>query len=221
MVVHYAASEASALAVVSAIDSAGGRAQAVHADLSAPTGARALFAGLDAAFDGRFAGTLDVLVNNAGAFAFDSLVDTSDETFDAIFNVNVRAVFQLSREAARRMIERRWGRIVTIGSVFGEAVPSPGLGLYSATKFALRGFTRAWSRDLGPHGITVNAVQPALIQNEPFPVNGPAFDAMERFSSVGRFGRGDDVASAVAFLASDEASYINGECLTVDGGWSA
>ncbi len=137
------------------------------------------------------------------------------------FNVNVRALFQLSREAARRMTKVGWGRIITMGSVFGEAAPAPGLSMYCGTKFAVRGLTRAWSRDLGPAGITVNNVQPAVIQPEPVPTHGPAFEAMKQFTSVGRFGKPEEIAEAVAFLANPAAAFINGESLTVDGGWSA
>ena len=81
--------------------------------------------------------------------------------------------------------------------------------------------TRAWSRDVGEAGIIVNNIQPALIQTEPLPTAGPAYEAMERFSSVGRFGTPADIAGAVAFLANPNSGYINGESLTVDGGWSA
>jgi 3-oxoacyl-[acyl-carrier protein] reductase len=160
-------------------------------------------------------------VNNAGTFTFGSIAETSDEDFDRVFAINVRAPFQLAREAARRMSAAGWGRIVNVGSVFGQAAPTAGLSLYGGTKFALAGLTRAWSRDLGTAGITVNAVQPALIQAEPFPINGPAVEAKERFVSVGRFGRGSDIAEAIAYLASPQASYVNGVCLNVDGGWSA
>ena len=221
VLVHYGSDEAGALRVVDAIRSAGGHAEAARADLSTASGTAALIAQLDTAFAGRFAGALDVLVNNAGVFDAGMLVDATDESFDTLFNVNVRALFQLSREAARRMIPKNWGRIVNIGSVFGEAVPSAGLSIYSASKFAVRGLTRAWSRDLGPHGITVNNVQPALIQSDPPPTHGPAVAAMERFTSVGRFGRAEDVARAVAFLVDENASYITGESLTLDGGWNA
>lgn len=221
VLVHYHSSRPEANAVVQEIHAAGRQAEALAADLSHTDGALALLEQLDGAFGGRFAGRLDILVNNAGMFDFSSLIETTDAAFDRLFTVNVRAVFQLSREAARRMTKAGWGRIINIGSVFGEAVPGAGLGVYCGTKFAVRGLTRAWSRDLGPAGVTVNNVQPAVIQPEPVPIDGPAFEAMKRFTSVGRFGTPEEIAGAVAFLASPNAAFINGESLTVDGGWSA
>ena len=119
------------------------------------------------------------------------------------------------------MTRAGWGRIINVGSVFGEAAPVAGLSLYCATKFAVQGFTRAWSRDLGGAGITVNNVQPAVVQPEPQPTEGPTFEAMRRFTSVGRLGKPEEVAEAVAFLASPRAGFINGTSLNVDGGWGA
>ncbi len=221
VIAHYGSDRFGADAVIRAIVAAGGAAEAIGADLGERDGAAALIAQLDGTFGGRFAGRLDVLVNNAGTFAFGSLAETTDDDFDRMFAINVRAPFQLAREAARRMATTGSGRIINIGSVFGRAAPAANMSVYCGTKFALAGLTRAWSRELGPAGVTVNAVQPALIVAEPFPTGGPAFDARERFVSVGRFGRGDDVAAAVAYLASPAASYVNGTCLDVDGGWSA
>ena len=221
VIVHYHSNGEDAEAVVRDIEAGGGEAEMVRADLAHSEGPAALIDRLDAAFGGRFAHRLDVLINNAGTLDFGPLVDVSDESFDRLFNVNVRACFQLSREAARRMTQTGWGRIINMGSVFGEGTPTAGLSIYCGTKFAVRGLTRAWSRDLGPAGITVNNIQPALIQTEPLPTAGPAYEAMARFSSVGRFGSPTEVARAVAFLANPSASYINGESLTVDGGWSA
>ena len=218
---HYNSDEAGVRETIRAISGARGNAVALRANLADRSGPATLLEQIDGAFGGRFAGRLDILVNNAGTLDFGPLAEMSDEAFDTIFDVNVRAVFQLSREAARRMTKNSWGRIVNVGSVFGEAVPGPGLSLYAGSKFAVRGLTRGWSRDLGPLGITVNNVQPAVVQTQPVPTGGPAFDAMVRFTSVGRFGAPDEIASAVAFLASDDAAFINGESLTVDGGWSA
>jgi 3-oxoacyl-[acyl-carrier protein] reductase len=221
VIVHFNSSREAAQAVVRDITAMGGSAEAFGADLAHAEGPARLIEGLDASFGGRFAGRLDVLVNNAGTLEFGSLPDVSDESFDRLFNINVRACFQLSREASRRMTKTGWGRIINMGSVFGESTPAAGLSIYCGTKFALRGLTRAWSRDVGPAGITVNNIQPALIQTEPLPTEGPAYEAMERFSSVGRFGTPADIADAVAFLANPNSGYINGESLTVDGGWSA
>ena len=218
---HYGSSSEGAESVVRAIQAAGGEAEMFGADLSRHDGPAALIARLDQAFGGRFAGRLDVLVNNAGTLDFGSLADITDESFDRLFNVNVRAMFQLSREAARRMTKTGWGRIINLGSVFGAAAPAAGLSIYCGSKFAVQGLTRAWSRDLGPAGVTVNNIQPALIQTAPVPTSGPAFEAMQRFVSVGRFGQPEEIAEAVAFLASPKAGFINGESLTVDGGWSA
>ena len=221
VLVHYHSGQEGAEAVVRDIKQAGGDAEAVTANLSRHEGPPALIAQIDASFAGQFAGRLDVLVNNAGNVGLHSLPDATDEDFDELFNLNVRAVFQLSREAARRMTRAGWGRIINMGSVFGEAAFAPGLGIYCGTKFAVRGLTRGWSRDLGPVGITVNNVQPAVIQSEPVPTEGGTFDAMKKFTSVGRFGKPEEIAEAVAFLASPKAGFINGESLTVDGGWSA
>ena len=220
VLVHFNSGRERAEAVARDIREAGGQAEIVGADLSHRDGPRALIAQLDGSFGGRFAGRLDVLVNNAGFVPVGMLGDASDEEFDSCFNVNVRALFQLSREAAKRMTQSGWGRIINMGSVFGEAAPFPGLSIYGASKFAVQGFTRAWSRDLGPHDITVNNIQPAVIQDDPGP-DHPARPAMEQLASVGRFGKTDEVAEAVAFLASPKSAFVNGASLNVDGGWGA
>ena len=220
VLVHFNSGRERAEEVARDIREAGGQAEIVGADLSHRDGPKALIAQLDGAFEGRFAGRLDVLVNNAGMVPVGMLADAGDEEFDSCFNVNVRALFQLSREAAKRMTPSGWGRIINMGSVFGEAAPFPGLSIYGASKFAVQGFTRAWSRDLGPHGITVNNVQPAVIQDDAGP-DHPARPAMEQLASVGRFGKTAEVAEAVAFLASPQSAFINGANLNVDGGWGA
>jgi len=150
--VNYSASRGRAEGVANEIQKAGGRAEIVRADLSQSDGPSTLLGQIDKAFKGRFAGRLDVLVNNAGWVDFHPILEASDEAFDKQINLNVRAIFHLSREAARRMTKVGWGRIINIGSCFGEAVPLPGVGVYAGTKFAVQGFTRGWSRELGPVG---------------------------------------------------------------------
>jgi 3-oxoacyl-[acyl-carrier protein] reductase len=221
VLVHFNSNRAAAEAVVAEIQSADGIAEIIHADLGERDGAAQLITNLDSAFAGKFAGRLDILINNAGVLEIDLLTEATSESFDRLFNVNVRALFILAREAAYRMTPMGWGRIINMGSVFGEAAPFPGLSLYGGTKFAVQGLTRAWSRELGPLGITVNNIQPAVIQPDPSPVGGPAFEAMKARTSIGRFGKPDEVAELVAFLTSDKAAFIHGASLPIDGGWSA
>lgn len=218
VLVHFGSSRDRAEALVTEIRKAGGEAEVVGANLGSHDGPAALIAQIDGAFGGKFSGRLDVLVNNAGTGAFATLMDATDEDFDRQFNLNVRAVFQLSRDAARRMTKAGWGRIINIGSGLGEAVPMTGMSLYSGTKFAIRGLTKGWSRDLGATGVTVNAVQPGPIDTESNPADGPMAEALKKFTSLGRYGKPEEIARVVAFLASPKSGFINGECLTVDGG---
>jgi 3-oxoacyl-[acyl-carrier protein] reductase len=221
VLVNYSASPLRAESVVNDIRKAGGEAESVQADLGSLKGPKALIAAIDDAFDGKFTGRLDILVNNAGTVEFGPFLDSSDESYDKHFNLNVRSLIELSKDAARRMVKAGWGRIINIGSAFGEAAPLPGVTLYIATKFAVHGFTRGLSRELGSAGVTVNGVQPGPIDTELSPENGPNAEVMKKLTSVGRFGKVEEIAAAVLFLASPEAAFINGENLTVDGGWNA
>lgn len=218
VLVHYANSPDRAKAVAEEITAAGGEADIVGADLTALDGPAKLVAQLDGAFGGKFAGKLDILVNNAGMGGYGSLVDSKEEDFDAMYTLNVRSVFILAREGAKRMVPNGWGRIINIGSTLGEAVLFPNMGLYSGTKFAVRGMTKGWSRDLGPTGVTVNAVQPGSTDTDMNPADGASAEFQKAFISVGRFGTPAEIAEAVAFLAQPAAAFINGECITVDGG---
>jgi 3-oxoacyl-[acyl-carrier protein] reductase len=222
VIVNYAASPQRADKVVQAIRQAGGEAEAVGADLSHADGLKSLIANIPTAFGGRFDGRLDILVNNAGTVEFGPFLESSEQSYDKHFNLNVRALIELSKDAAARMVKAGSGRIVNIGSAFGEAAPLPGVTLYIATKFAVHGFTRGLSREVGSAGVTVNGVQPGPINTELSPDDGgPAAETMKKLTSVGRFGKPEEIAAAVAFLASPQASFINGENLTVDGGWNA
>jgi 3-oxoacyl-[acyl-carrier protein] reductase len=222
VIVHYASSAARADAVVKEIRDAGGEAEAVGANLSQSEGIKHLIGSLNGAFGGRFEGRLDILVNNAGTVEYGPFLDSSETSYDTHFNLNVRAPIELAKEAAARMVAAGWGRIINVGSAFGEAAPLPGVTLYIASKFALRGFTRGLSRELGKYGVTVNAVQPGPIDTELAPQPGTEDHAtMTKLASVGRFGKPEEIAAAVAYLASSEAGYTTGESLTVDGGWIA
>ena len=164
-------------------------------------------------------GGLDILVNNAGILRVGELKDISLADIDAILNVNVRSPIVASKAALAHLT--KGGRIITIGSYFADRVPAPVLTVYSASKSAMIAFTKGLARELGPQEITVNLVQPGSIDTDMNPAHGPFGDALRQFMALGHYGKPDDIANAVAFLASDKAKYITGTTLTVDGGANA
>src|SRR5579872_1553727 len=139
--------------------------------------------------------------------------------FERVVAVNFRSVFVAMQAAARQMTEG--GRIITIGSVNGDRVPFVHGAIYAATKAAVGGLTRGAARDLGPRGITVNLVQPGPIDTDMNPADGPWAAAGRAATALGRFGDVSDVAGLVAYLARDEAGFITGASLNIDGGYNA
>ena len=178
-------------------------------------------AGLAAAADRQ--GGIDILVSNAGINHREPLETYSVEDWRRIIDTNLTAYFVLARDAGRGMVERGWGRIIVTGSIMGQ-VARPGLPAYVAAKGGVHALTRALAAELGPRGVTCNAIAPGYIATEmtaPLAAD-PEFDAMvKRRTPLGRWGRPEEIGAAAAFLASDAASYINGHVLTVDGGLTA
>ena len=212
--ITYEKSAASAAEVVGAIKAKGRRAVAIQAD-------SADVAAVQASVEKTVAelGGLDILVNNAGILRLGELKDISVADIDALLDVNVRAPIVASKAALAHLGEG--GRIITIGSYFADRVPAPILGVYAASKSALIAFNKALARELGPKQITVNLVQPGSINTDMNPSNGPYAQTLQQFMALGRYGAADDIANAVAFLASAKAKYITGSALTVDGGANA
>ncbi|MEC4807203.1 MAG: 3-oxoacyl-ACP reductase family protein [Jaaginema sp. PMC 1079.18] len=212
--VNYASSADAAHQLVKQIEADGGSAIALQADMSDPAQVINLFDETEKSL-----GKVSILVNNAGMAVPGSLAEITDEDFDKQINLNVRGVFAASREAARRMASG--GRIINIGSALGEAVPMPGLSIYCATKFTIAGLTRGWARDLGPQNITVNCIEPGPIDTELNPADGEQAEYQKSVTALGRYGKPEEVADLVAFIASAAASNITGATLRIDGGWGA
>jgi len=214
--IRYASSGAKADAVAAEIMSKGVRGEAVKADSASPAEVAELVKGVAARF-----GRLDILVNSAGVYAGGVTGDPALDVaaLDRQLAVNLVGPATAVRTAAGLMTEG--GRIISIGSNLSERVTFSGVTDYSATKAALVNYTRGWARDLGPKGITVNVVNPGPTDTEMNPDNTEFAAMLKAQIALGRYGKPEEIAAAVAFLAGPDASFITGTSLNVDGGINA
>ncbi|MEN5081577.1 3-oxoacyl-[acyl-carrier-protein] reductase [Bosea sp. TWI1241] len=163
-------------------------------------------------------GGLDILVNNAGVTRDGLFMRLKDEDWDFVLAVNLTAAFRLSRAAVKTMMRRRYGRIISIGSVVGTT-GNPGQGNYAASKAGLVGMSKALAAEVASRNITVNVVAPGFIESPmTAALNDKQREGILASVPMGRLGVGDEIASAVAYLASDEAAYVTGQTLHVNGG---
>jgi 3-oxoacyl-[acyl-carrier protein] reductase len=210
----YAKDSLSATAVVEAIKDAGGKAIAIQADAA---DAEAVGTAVEKAV--MLLGKLDVLVNNAGTAIPKPFEETTLEEMDRVISLNLRGVLLTTQAALKHMNDD--GRIIMIGSCVGERNLTPGLAAYSATKGAVKMFAQSLSREVGGRGITVNNVQPGPIDTDLNPAAGDWAAPQKAVTALNRYGRVDEVAALVAFVASSESAYITGANLTIDGGTNA
>ncbi|MEQ4596191.1 MAG: glucose 1-dehydrogenase [Methylobacteriaceae bacterium] len=214
VVVNYASSKAGADAVVEAITSAGGRAIAVQGDVSKSSEAQALIEAAVEAF-----GRLDILVNNSGVYEFAAIGDVTEAQYRRLFDVNVLGLLLTTQAASKHLGEG--GSIVNISSAVTSIHPAS-TAVYSGTKGAVNAITGVLANELAPRRIRVNAVSPGYVETEGTHTAGITGSDMEAGmvaqTPLGRAGRPDDIAGAVAFLASDDARWVTGEEITASGG---
>ena len=213
--VNYNTGEAEAREVVAEIEAGGGKAIALQGDVANAEQAEALIEQTIAELGG-----LDILVNNAGITHDNLLMRMSEEDWDAVLDTNLKGAFLCTKAAIRPMLRQRSGRVVNMSSVVA-ITGNPGQANYTAAKAGLIGFTKTVAREVASRGITVNAVAPGFISTRM--VEGISEELLPKIMEripLARFGTTEDVAASVAFLASDDAAYITGQVLGVDGGLS-
>jgi 3-oxoacyl-[acyl-carrier protein] reductase len=209
--ITYAGNQEAAEKVVAELKASGSQAFAIKADAADPQDAAGAVRQVAEQYGG-----IDILVHSAGVFGFAPLPESDFADYRRQFAVNVDGVFLGTRAAADHI--REGGRIIVIGSVNAHWMPMAGGAIYGATKAAVAGLVRGWARDLGPRNILVNVIQPGPVDTDMNPAKGDLAKVLRPLTALGRYGKPEEIANLAAFLASDEASYITGATIDIDGG---
>ena len=213
VIVNYNGSKDAAEQTVSAIKDAGGDAVSVQCNVSDFTACQQMMDALVKEYT-----HIDILVNNAGITRDDLLMRMKEESFDAVIDTNLKGTFNTIRHLSRYMLKQRSGKIINISSVSG-ILGNAGQANYSASKAGVIGLTKAVARELASRGICVNAVAPGFVETDmTAALSDKVQDELKKQIPMGRAGKAEDIAKAVAFLASPDADYITGQVLSVDGG---
>jgi len=211
--INYSRSAAAAEEACSQIRSAGQDAQVFQADVSDPSQVREMFKNISDKM-----GNVDVLINNAGITRDNLMIRMKDEEWDRVISSNLSSVYYCSREALKKMVKKRWGRIISLASVVA-LTGNAGQANYVASKSGIIGLTKTMAREYGARGITVNAVAPGFIETDMTGVlSEEVKNSMLAQIPLGRPGTPEDIAKVVSFLSSDDAAYITGQVIAIDGG---
>lgn len=211
--VNYSRSAEAAEQVVAQITEAGGEAFAVQADVADAAQVEAMVAATKERY-----GRVDILVNNAGVTRDTLLMRMKEEDWDAVLDTNLKGAFLCAKAVSPLLLKQKGGVIVNVGSVVGR-VGAPGQANYSASKAGLIGLTKALAKELGSRNVRVNAVAPGFIETDMTDVLKPEYrETILKQIPLGRFGTAEDIARVVVFLCSEDAAYIQGDVITIDGG---
>jgi 3-oxoacyl-[acyl-carrier protein] reductase len=213
LAISYRSNDAAAGEVAEKVRGAGVEIELFKGDVSSPEDVEALFNGVSDTF-----GRVDILVNNAGITRDNLMMRMKEEEFDDVLRTNLKGTYLCTRAALRPMVRARWGRIVNVSSVVG-LVGNAGQANYAASKAGIIGFTKSVAREVAQRGITVNAVAPGYVETEltgslPEKVK----EQIREQVPAGRFGEPEEVAEVIAFLVGEEAGYVTGQTIAVDGG---